>query len=88
MRYGRMNELISSMDLMTFSLISGEKPNVKKRLSETLETNVDEKYNLSPRACDGILRRAERRGKSLPVELEDALRRQASDGTKGPEPVP
>ncbi len=77
MRYGRMNELIYSMDLMTFSLISGEKPNVKKRLSETLETSVDEKYNLSPRACLGILRRAERRGKSLPPELEEVLTRQA-----------
>ena len=77
MRYGRMNELISSMDLMTFSLISGEKPNVKKRLSETLETSVDEKYNLSPKACDGILRRAEKRGRSLPPELEVALRSQA-----------
>lgn len=82
MRYGRMNELISSMDLMTFSLISGEKPNVKKRLSETLETSVDEKYNLSPRACAGILRRAERRGKPLPPELDEALRQQASSGIK------
>lgn len=77
MRYGRMNELIYSMDLMTFSLISGEKPNVKKRLSETLETSVDEKYNLSPRACAGILRRAEQRGKPLPVELLIALRGQS-----------
>lgn len=77
MRYGRMNELISSMDLMTFSLISGEKPNVKKRLSETLETSVDEKYNLSPKACDGILSRAARRGKPLPKELVEALERQA-----------
>ena len=73
MRYGRMNELISSMDLMTFSLISGEKPNVKKRLSETLETSVDEKYNLSPTACAGIIRRAETRGKSLPDPLGPVL---------------
>ena len=35
------------------------------------------RYFLPPRACDGILRRAERRGKSLPPELESALRRQA-----------
>lgn len=76
MRYGRMNELIYSMDLMTFSLISGEKPNVKKRLSEILETGVDEKYNLSPRACAGILSRAGKRGKPLPQRLADALHRQ------------
>ena len=73
MRYRRMNELISSMDLMTFSLISGEKPNVKKRLSETLETSVDEKYNLSQTACAGIIRRAETRGKSLPDPLGPVL---------------
>ena len=40
-----------------------------------------QRYFLSPKACDGILRRAERRGKSLPPELEAALRWQASDGT-------
>lgn len=51
-------------------------------LSDALETsNVPAKYYLSPRACDGIIRRAEKRGKSLPPELEAALRAQASLGT-------
>ena len=47
-------------------------------LSEALETrDVPARYFLSPTACAGILRRAERRWRSLPPELEEALRRQA-----------
>ena len=39
-----------------------------------LEAEVPAKYYLSPKACAGILRRAERRGKTLPPHLEAALR--------------
>jgi hypothetical protein len=43
-------------------------------LSDTLETgDVPRKYFLSPKACAGILRRAEKRGKELPEELHNAL---------------
>ena len=35
---------------------------------------VPRKYYLSAKACEGILRRAERRGKALPAMLEAALR--------------
>lgn len=42
-------------------------------LSEVLETEVARKYFLSPKACAGILRRAERRGKELPPHLKAAL---------------
>lgn len=35
------------------------------------------RFYLSPRACDGILRRAEKRGKPLPPELRAALEAQA-----------
>lgn len=42
-------------------------------LSDVLEENPDEKYNLSWRACFGILRRAETRGKELPKPLYIAL---------------
>jgi len=38
-----------------------------------LETNVDPKYYLSPRACAGILRRAAKRGRTLPEALRRAL---------------
>ena len=54
------------------------------RLSEILQTDADEKYNLSARACQGILNRAERRGKELPKELKTALTAQAGDSTKEP----
>ena len=46
-------------------------------LSEILQANVPEKYYLSPKACQGILRRASARGKELPEVLKVALERQA-----------
>ena len=42
-------------------------------LSQVLETEVARKYFLSPKACAGILRRAEKRGKELPAMLREAL---------------
>ena len=46
-------------------------------LSSILETGVvPRRFFLSGRACAGIIRRAERRGKALPVELREALDRQ------------
>lgn len=43
-------------------------------LSEILETGqVDRRYFLTPKACQGILRRAEKRGKQLPPMLKAAL---------------
>ena len=42
-------------------------------LSQILDLNVPEKYSLSPTACAGIIRRAEKRGKELPDMLRDAL---------------
>lgn len=49
-------------------------------LSDVLETDSVRlaRYSLSPTACRGILRRAGQRGRSLPPELEGALRAQAS----------
>ena len=46
-------------------------------LSDILETDVPRKYFLSARACAGILRRAERRGKKLPPYLRAALEQSA-----------
>jgi hypothetical protein len=46
-------------------------------LSDVLETGkVQQRFFLSPRACEGILRRAEKRGKKLPPALELALKSQ------------
>ena len=46
-------------------------------LSQILEVNPLTKYSLSPKACRGILRRAEKRGKELPEMLQKALERVA-----------
>ena len=53
----------------------GESPREENvsRLSQILEDSAPPKYSLSAKACDGILRRAEKRGKELPKELRDAL---------------
>ena len=58
------------------TLNTGEYPSavVESNLSQILQANVPEKYYLSARACQGILNRAERRGKKLPDMLEAALR--------------
>ena len=57
----------------------GESPNVavESRLSQILEANPPQKYFLSAKACQGILRRAEKRGKELPEILKMALVRQS-----------
>ncbi len=55
-------------------------------LSDTLETGVvPQRFFLSPKACQGILRRAEKRGKTLPEPLRLALESVATttkDGSK------
>ena len=54
---------------------SSESPNVAVEcsLSQVLESQADDRYLLSPRAASGILRRSERRGKTLPEPLREAL---------------
>ena len=52
-------------------------------LSDVLETQgVQQKFYLSPKACQGILRRAEKRGKELPPLLRAALENAALMQTK------
>ena len=46
-------------------------------LSLILQDTVPEKYFLSVKACLGILRRSQKRGKTLPPVLENALVEQA-----------
>lgn len=58
-------------------------------LSQILQARPPRKYFLSRKACQGILRRARERGKTLPPQLDQALRRQAgelpqTDGTAAP----
>ena len=61
-----------------------ESPNdvVESSLSDILVEiqDVPERYLLSPKACEGILRRAESRGKKLPPVLKAALTRRVTHG--------
>lgn len=45
-------------------------------LSDILEPNPPQRFSLSPTACQGILNRAVKRGRSLPAELDAALVRR------------
>lgn len=60
----------------------GECPSVavESYLSQTLEENPHPKYYLSAKACLGILRRSERRGKGLPEALRRVLVTQSESG--------
>ena len=49
-------------------------------LSQILVPNAPEKYFLSAKACAGILRRAEKRGKELPTMLREALEEAVAMG--------
>lgn len=64
---------------------TGESPNaaVESRLSQILEVTPQEKYSLSAKACQGILRRAERRGKDLPETLKAVLLMQSENAECG-----
>ena len=61
------------------SLNFSEEPTIPRpsKLSQILEKNADKRFYLSPKACLGILRRAENRGKQLPKLLERTLRIQS-----------
>ena len=76
------------------TLNTGECPNVavESRLSQILEATPHGKYCLSGKACQGILRRAERRGKDLPKLLKAILIRQSQgaspqERTEAPAPT-
>lgn len=69
----------SRLPKFCLTLNCSEKPRTKipSKLSDILVQNPDSKYSLSQRACQGILNRANKRGKELPPELREALERQA-----------
>ena len=68
-------ETVGALPGVSMTLNFGESPSEENAstLSQILDLNVPEKYSLSPKACAGILRRAEKRGKALPDMLRDAL---------------
>lgn len=78
MRDGQVARFLATSDVLVFGLISFGKPDNRKKLSDVLTSNATPKYYLSPRACRGILRRAEKRGKEIPEALKRALETVAS----------
>ena len=65
----------------TLGFSESPREGVECLLSDVLETSdVPERFYLSPKACSGILRRAGRRGKTLPTMLAMALRDQVQHG--------
>jgi hypothetical protein len=64
----------SRIEFWTLSISEWPSDAVVCSLSDTLETGVvPQRFYLSAKACAGILRRAERRGKELPPPLRLAL---------------
>lgn len=61
----------------------GVSPSVAKEssLSQILQVDAPPKYSLSPKACEGILRRAKAHNKTLPPELERILIAQSTKTT-------
>ncbi|MNE56767.1 hypothetical protein D3C80_1516970 [compost metagenome] len=56
-----------------------------KNLTDILQptSEVHPRFFLSPKAGDGILRRAEKRGKTLPQKLKEAVERGAGLSSSG-----
>ena len=66
--------MASPTESLTLDTLEWRKDAVVCSLSDTLETgDVPRRFFLSATACKGILRRAEKRGKSLPPQLARAL---------------
>ena len=60
---------------------AGESPNVEREFSlwRILEADAPPKYSLSPKACLGILRRAESKNRKLPDNLRIALEQKIAE---------
>ena len=76
MRDKQIATFLATWNGPTTGMLSYGKPKIPSSLSDILETTGEHlrKYSLSPKAAEGILRRASRRGKQLPERLEQALR--------------
>ena len=68
----------SPIERLTLSSTEWPSDGVACSLSDILETgDLPQRYFLSAKACRGILRRSENRGKTLPLALEQALQQVA-----------
>lgn len=72
----------SPIEFLTLNSLEFHSGAVASSLSDILETgDVPQRYFLSGKACRGILRRAEKRGKVLPTMLRRALMQVAGDSS-------
>jgi DNA (cytosine-5)-methyltransferase 1 len=76
-RAERMQKALKKWKGMTFAGITSRwyDENTQK-LSDVLEKGVDEKYYLTPRACEGLLRRLDENNKIIPDILRQSLEKQ------------
>src|SRR5712691_8320940 len=66
--------ILAAGECLTLNLPEFHSAAAVSSLSDILETgDLPRRFYLSPKACAGILRRAERRGKELPTALRRAL---------------
>ena len=73
-RWGNAGVMDSRTEFSTLSISEFHSAAVASSLSDILETgDLPQRYFLSPRACAGIIRRAEKRDKELPPALREAL---------------
>ena len=73
---------LSAIGLSTADISESPKGEEESILSAILQETVDSRYLLSAVACRGILQRASKRGKALPVLLKKALEQQAERMSK------
>ena len=77
----------SPTEFLTLSTSEFHSAAVACSLSDILEAgNVPQRFFLSATACKGILRRAERRGKDLPIQLHQALQAVAGASSEAATP--
>ena len=82
MKWGKQGRI--SANTLCWMHSFSESPNAEDAFSSSLAgilqppQSVPIRYYLSPKACQGILRRANRRGKVLPERLQKALEMRAA----------
>ena len=70
--------ILARGECLTLSFSESPSVAAESTLSDILETgDLPQRYFLNPKACAGILRRAKRRGRTLPSPLQDALEQVA-----------
>lgn len=74
-------------DGVTRNFSEAPDPVVETRLSQILQYDAPARYDLSARACQGIINRANKRGKQLPTMLKDALEEVIVNDATGGNPA-